>query len=53
MQVWKYRNMDEFLAVCDTLKEKGIQPIATGGSDKWPTTRIVNAMHIVQWVQTQ
>ena len=34
---------DELLQVCDTLKEKGIQPIATGGSDKWPTTRIVNA----------
>ena len=34
---------DEFLKVCDTLKSKGIQPLATGGADKWPTTRLVNA----------
>lgn len=34
---------DELIAACDAFVEKGIQPIATGGSDKWPTTRIVNA----------
>lgn len=34
---------DEFLTVCDTFMEKGIQPLATGGADKWPTTRLINA----------
>ncbi len=34
---------DDFLSVCDTLESQGIQPIATGGADKWPTTRLVNA----------
>lgn len=34
---------DELLTACDTLIGKDIQPIATGGADKWPTTRLVNA----------
>jgi raffinose/stachyose/melibiose transport system substrate-binding protein len=34
---------DELLDVCDKLKSQGIQPLATGGADKWPTTRLVNA----------
>ncbi|MDO5423297.1 MAG: extracellular solute-binding protein [Eubacteriales bacterium] len=34
---------DELLEVCDVFMEKGIQPLATGGADKWPTTRLINA----------
>ncbi|MDO4273467.1 MAG: extracellular solute-binding protein [Eubacteriales bacterium] len=34
---------DELISVCDTLMEKGVQPIAVGGADKWPLSRIVNA----------
>lgn len=34
---------DDLLSACDTLKEKGIQPIAVGGADKWPLSRLVNA----------
>lgn len=34
---------DELLTVCDQLVEKEIQPIAVGGSDRWPATRLVNA----------
>lgn len=37
------KTWDELLSVCDKLKSQGIQPIATGGADKWPTTRLVNA----------
>ncbi len=34
---------DELISVCDTLMEKGVQPIAVGGADKWPISRLVNA----------
>ena len=34
---------DELLAVCDLFMENDIQPLATGGSDKWPSSRIINA----------
>lgn len=34
---------DEMIAACDTLMEKGVQPIAVGGADKWPLSRLVNA----------
>ncbi len=34
---------DEFLAVCQKLKDAGIVPIAQGGKDKWPMTRVLNA----------
>lgn len=34
---------DELITVCDTLMEKGIQPLAVGGADKWPISRLVNA----------
>ncbi len=33
----------EFLAVCQKLKDAGIVPIAQGGKDKWPMTRVLNA----------
>lgn len=34
---------EDLISVCDTLMEKGVQPIAVGGADKWPLSRIVNA----------
>lgn len=34
---------DDLTAACDTLLAKGIQPIAAGGADKWPLSRLVNA----------
>lgn len=34
---------DELIGVCDQLIEKGIQPIAVGGADRWPATRLVSA----------
>ena len=30
------RTWDEFLAVCQTLKSKGVTPIALGAKEKWP-----------------
>lgn len=37
------KTWDEFLALCETLKGKGIQPLTTGGADKWPASRLINA----------
>lgn len=34
---------DEFEAVLKKLQDAGIQPLATGGADKWLATRLVNA----------
>ena len=34
---------DEFEEVLEKLDAAGIQPLTTGGSDKWPATRLVNA----------
>jgi raffinose/stachyose/melibiose transport system substrate-binding protein len=34
---------EEFEAVLEKLDAAGIQPLATGGSDKWSATRLVNA----------
>jgi len=34
---------EEFEAACATLKAAGIQPLAAGGADKWPVTRLINA----------
>lgn len=34
---------DELMAACETLKAAGITPIAQGGKDKWPMTRVLNA----------
>jgi len=31
------RTWDEFLAICATLKAKGVTPIALGAKDRWPT----------------
>lgn len=33
--------MDEFIEVCDTLLENGVQPIAVGGKAQWPVTRLI------------
>ena len=44
---------DDLTAACDTLLAKGIQPIAAGGADKWPLSRLVNAyVNSVPWVLT-
>jgi len=37
------KTWDDLLKVCDTLKEKGVQPMSIGGSEKWPLSRLVNA----------
>lgn len=34
---------DEFVAACAKLQAAGIQPLAAGGADKWPVTRLLNA----------
>ena len=34
---------DEFDAVLEKLDAAGIQPMSTGGSDKWLATRLINA----------
>lgn len=34
---------DEFEEVLEKLSAAGIQPLTTGGGDKWPATRLVNA----------
>ncbi len=34
---------DEFEEVLEKLSAAGIQPITTGGADKWPATRLINA----------
>jgi raffinose/stachyose/melibiose transport system substrate-binding protein len=35
---------DEFMQACDKLKAADIQPITAGGKDKWPLTRVLNAL---------
>ena len=35
--------LDEFYAVCEKLKAKGIVPVATNFKDKWPLTNFVEA----------
>ena len=39
---WEYE-MDEFEEVLQKLSDAGIQPLTTGGSDKWGATRLINA----------
>jgi raffinose/stachyose/melibiose transport system substrate-binding protein len=34
---------DELLAACEAIKAIGIAPIAQGGADQWPMTRVLNA----------
>lgn len=34
---------DELITICDSMVEQGIQPIAVGGADKWPASRLVSA----------
>ena len=34
---------DEFMAACEAIKAIGIAPIAQGGADQWPMTRVLNA----------
>ena len=34
---------DEFETVLSKLKDAGITPLTTGGADKWPATRLINA----------
>jgi len=35
---------DEFLQVCEQIKNAGIQPLAAGGQDKWPLTDFTEAV---------
>ena len=37
------KTWDEFLAACEAIKATGIAPIAQGGADQWPMTRVLNA----------
>lgn len=37
---------DEFETVLAKLQAAGIQPLTTGGSDKWPATRLINAVAV-------
>ncbi len=37
------KTWDEFLAACEAIKAIGIAPIAQGGADQWPMTRVLNA----------
>lgn len=37
------KTWDEFMDVCQKLKDAGIVPIVQGGKDKWPMTRVLNA----------
>lgn len=37
------KTWDEFMDVCQKLKDAGIVPIVQGGKDKWPVTRVLNA----------
>jgi len=37
------KTWDEFMDVCQKLKDAGIAPIAQGGKDQWPVTRVLNA----------
>lgn len=35
--------VDEFLSICATLKENGVQPLVSAGSEKWPLSRLIGA----------
>lgn len=35
---------DEFIAVCEALKAKGIEPIMFGGKDQWPINMIIGEL---------
>lgn len=37
--VSKPENLDEFLQVCETLKQNGVTPLAVGGQDRWQILR--------------
>lgn len=37
------KTWDELLEICEKLKKAGIQPIALGGKDRWPITRLIHA----------
>ncbi len=38
-------NWDEFLAACETIKQAGITPIASGFKDDWTIIRVVNSAY--------
>ena len=40
------KTWDEFEEVLTKLDAAGIQPLVTGGSDKWPATRLINAVAV-------
>ncbi|WP_324735117.1 extracellular solute-binding protein [Thermococcus sp. SY098] len=40
------KTLDELKQVCDVLKSKGIQPMASGAADKWPLSDIFEAVLI-------
>ena len=35
--------MDEFMDVCETLLENGVQPMVCPGKEKWPITRLIGS----------
>ncbi len=37
------KTWDEFMTVCQKLKDAGIIPLVEGGKDIWPVTRVLNA----------
>ena len=37
------KTWDELIAACEAIKAIGIAPIAQGGADQWPATRVLNA----------
>lgn len=38
------QSWDEFIELCDKIKEKGISPLSAGGADKWPVQMLTNAI---------
>ncbi|NJE11985.1 ABC transporter substrate-binding protein [Thermococcus sp. LS2] len=38
------KTLDELKQVCDVLKSKGIQPLASGAADKWPLSDVFEAV---------
>lgn len=37
------KTIEEFMQVCETLKQAGIQPITCAGKEQWPITRLIGA----------